>query len=107
MATDLSLAHLNDFLKSLHHSANGYAFIVEPDGNLIATSRGPHLRKGVGDDNTRLNAANSDDPLIAMTYKSVKALLKRPDENAAGTVSGKKMGNAGRAQTGSLVGPGG
>ena len=107
VATDLSLAHLNDFLKSLQHSTNGYAFIVEPDGNLIATSRGPHLRKGVGDDNTRLNAANSDDPLIVATYQSVKALLQRPDEKASNIVPGKKTGNAGRAQTGSFTAPSG
>ena len=107
VATDLSLARLNDFLKSLQHSTNGYAFIVEPDGNLIATSRGPHLRKGVGDDNTRLNAANSDDPLIVATYQSVKALLQRSDEKPTNTVSGKKSGNAGRAQTGSFTAPSG
>ena len=107
VATDLSLAHLNDFLKSLQHSTNGYAFIVEPDGNLIATSRGPHLRKGVGDDNTRLNAANSDDPLIVATYQSVKALLQRPDEKARNIVPGKKTGNAGRSQTGSFTAPSG
>ena len=108
VATDLSLAHLNDFLKDLQHSTNGYAFIVEPDGNLIATSRGPHLRKGVGDDNTRLNAANSDDPLIVATYESVKALIPRPqDKSAAATPSGKKAKNAGSAQTSSFIGPDG
>ena len=107
VATDLSLAHLNDFLKSLQHSANGYAFIVEPDGNLIATSRGPHLRKGVGDDNTRLNAANSDDPLIVATYQSVKALLQSSESKASISGVGKKMGNAGRAQTGSFTAPSG
>ncbi len=78
VATDLSLAHLNDFLKNLQLSANGFAFIVEPDGNLIATSRGPHLRKGVGDDNTRLNAQASDDPMIRATYKAVKELTGQP-----------------------------
>ena len=108
VATDLSLAHLNDFLKSLQQSTNGYAFIVEPDGNLIATSRGPHLRKGVGDDNTRLNAANSDDPLVVATYQSVKALIQRPQDKApAAIASSKKVKNAGAAKTGSFVGPNG
>jgi diguanylate cyclase (GGDEF)-like protein len=74
VATDLSLHHLNDFLRNLQLSPNGFAFIVEPDGNLIATSRGPHLRKGVGEDNTRLNAAASDDLWVASTYKAVKTL---------------------------------
>ncbi len=122
VATDLSLAHLNNFLKGLQHSTNGYAFIVEPDGNLIATSRGPHLRKGVGDDNTRLNAANSEDPLIVATYQSVKALIQRPPDKVlsitsattsaaasapAPTAAGQKAKNASSAKTGSFVGPGG
>jgi diguanylate cyclase (GGDEF)-like protein len=77
VATDLFLEHLNVFLKRLKLSPNGFAFIVEPDGNLVATSRGPHLRKGPGEDNTRLNAAASDDPMIAATYKAVKALTER------------------------------
>lgn len=80
VATDLSLQLLNEFLKSLKLTENGFAFIVEPDGNLVATSRGPHIRKGVGDDNTRLNAAQSTDPLIAATYASVKSLT---DQNAS------------------------
>jgi diguanylate cyclase (GGDEF)-like protein len=79
VATDLSLQHLNTFLKGLKLSPHGLAFIVEPDGNLIATSSGPHLRKGVGEDNTRLNAAASDDPLIAATYKAVRSLTERGD----------------------------
>ncbi|MEE4379118.1 MAG: diguanylate cyclase [Candidatus Competibacteraceae bacterium] len=79
VATDLSLQHLNEFLKRLKLSPNGFAFIVEPDGNLLATSRGPHLRKGIGNINTRLNAAANDDPWIAKTYKTVKALTDRQD----------------------------
>ena len=87
VATDLSLQHLNTFLKGLKLSANGFAFIVEPDGNLIATSRGPHLRKGVGEDNTRLNAAVSDDPLIAATYKAVRSLTDRSDASSGARTS--------------------
>ena len=99
VATDLSLARLNEFLKKLQHSPNGFAFIVEPDGNMIATSRGPHLLKGAGDDNTRLNAATSDDPLIAATYKAVNELTKRVD--------GKSNAISGATQTSSFVGPNG
>ncbi len=81
VATDLSLKHLSTFLRQLGLSKNGFAFVVEPDGNLIATSRGPHLKKGVGDINQRLNAASSDDPLIAATYKSVRELMAQSDSN--------------------------
>jgi diguanylate cyclase (GGDEF)-like protein len=77
VATDLFLEHLNVFLKRLKLSPNGFAFIVEPDGNLVATSRGPHLRKGPGEDNTRLNAMASDDPMIVATYRAVKVLTER------------------------------
>ncbi len=87
VATDLSLQHLNSFLKRLKLTANGFALIVEPDGNLVATSRGPHLRKGVGDDNTRLSAAASGDPLIAATYDAVKSLTDRGDVSDASRTS--------------------
>ena len=114
VATDLSLAHLNDFLKSLQLSANGFAFIVEPDGNLIATSRGPHLRKGVGDDNTRLNAKASDDPLIAATYKAVTALSGQIGlpVGAPGPAKAPAIGKSGSAgidvpRTTSFTGPDG
>ena len=74
VATDLSLHHLDDFLKRLKLSPNAIAFIVEQDGNLVATSRGPHLRKGVGEDNTRLNATASEDPMIKTSYDTVRTL---------------------------------
>lgn len=83
VATDISLQHLNDFLKTLSLSENGVAFIVERDGNILATSRGPHLRKGVGEDNTRLNAAHSDDQLIASTYRAVSELARSTGATSA------------------------
>lgn len=88
VATDLSLERLNEFLKTLKLSKHGFAFIVEPDGNLVATSRGPHLRKGVANDNTRLNALQSEDPLIVATYKTVKELTaKNTDQIGSATNS--------------------
>ena len=111
VATDLSLAHLNDFLKNLQLSTHGFAFIVEPDGNLIATSRGPHLRKGVGDDNTRLNAQASDDPMIVATYKAVKELTGQPGDapGPAKASARAKAASAGNTlpRTTSFVGPDG
>jgi diguanylate cyclase (GGDEF)-like protein len=83
VATDLSLKHLSTFLQQIKLSPNGFAFIVEPDGNMIATSRGPHLRKGAGENNLRLNAAASDDPLIAATYNEVRALISSKTDTAS------------------------
>ncbi len=79
VATDLSLKHLSTFLQQLKLSPNGFAFIVEPNGNLIATSRGPHLKNSADGNNQRLNAAASDDPLIAATYNEVRTLISKPD----------------------------
>lgn len=87
VATDLSLQHLNDFLKGLKLSANGFAFIVEEDGNLLATSRGPHLRKSGANENTRLSAAASDDPWIASTYNILRVLTARGDKSAGARTS--------------------
>jgi diguanylate cyclase (GGDEF)-like protein len=82
VATDLSLQHLNEFLKTLKLTGNAYALIFEPDGNLVATSRGPHIRKGAGEDNTRLNAALSEDGMIKTTFKAINALVVRKDARA-------------------------
>jgi diguanylate cyclase (GGDEF)-like protein len=83
VATDLSLKHLSTFLQQIKLSPNGFAFIVEPNGNLIATSRGPHLKNSADGNNQRLNAATSDDPLIAATYNEVRALISNPDNAAS------------------------
>ena len=82
VATDLSMDLLNQFLKELKLTKNGFAFIVEPDGNLVATSRGPHIIVGDDDNNMRLNAADSSDRLITATYESVKALTEQSKEVA-------------------------
>ena len=100
VATDLSLQHLNDFLKTLPLTKNGVAFITEPDGNLIATSRGPHLGKpdSTTNTNTRLNAAESQDAVIVATYKAVRELM---------SAGGSRPELFNNAQTGSFVGPDG
>ena len=100
VATDLVLEHLNVFLKRLKLTTNGFAFIVEADGNIVATSRGPHLRKGVGEDNTRLNAAASDDPLIAAAYKALKDLTARGDTATAFRSSAFTAADGSAVQTG-------
>jgi hypothetical protein len=75
VATDLSLQGVNDFLRSLQLSANGIAYVVETDGNLIGTSRGPHLRKDAAEGNVRLNVQDSDDPLVAASFREIRKLL--------------------------------
>lgn len=92
VATDLSLQRVSAFLQRLSLSKNGVALVVEKDGKLIGVSRGPHLRK-VDGKNARLNAADSEDPMVVATYKAVKNLT----EGAAGS----------EPRTGTFTGPDG
>lgn len=76
VATDLSLARVNLFLRTLSLSRNGLALVVEEDGNLIGASRGPHLTVTAEGTNARLNAAHSKDPFIATTFEQVRSLQR-------------------------------
>jgi len=78
VATDVALRHLNDFVRTLPLSANGFAMILEADGRLIATSRGEHIRKLPDGHFERLNAASAGDPLIEATYASLRSLMNSP-----------------------------
>jgi len=77
VATDLSLLRVNQFLRNLPLSTHGLAFVVESDGQLIGLSKGPHLRSVPGDKPARLNAADSDNPLVVATYRAYLSLLKQ------------------------------
>ncbi len=75
VATDLSLRALNDFVRRLHVSEHALAFIIEPDGKLIASSRSANVKLGADGKNERLNAADADDALQAAAYAEVKSAL--------------------------------
>jgi diguanylate cyclase (GGDEF)-like protein len=87
VATDMSLMQVNAFLQRLTLSANGVALVAEADGHLIGVSRGPHLRTTDNKDgqggSARLNAIESQDAMVAATYRAVQPLVagaadKRP-----------------------------
>ncbi|OYT86579.1 MAG: sensor domain-containing diguanylate cyclase [Burkholderiales bacterium PBB6] len=80
VATDVSLHHLSAFVKALPLSRNGIAFVVEPDGNLIATSRGDYLRRGADGRPERLPASVSGDRLLAASYAAALKLRRNGDE---------------------------
>jgi diguanylate cyclase (GGDEF)-like protein len=87
VATDMSLMQVNAFLQRLTLSTNGVALVAEADGHLIGVSRGPHLRTTDNKDgqggSARLNAIESQDAMVAATYRAVQPLVagaadKRP-----------------------------
>jgi diguanylate cyclase (GGDEF)-like protein len=82
--------------RSLPLSTHGIAFVAEPDGNLIATSRGSYLRQDAESRAVRLNAADSDDALLVATHSAVRALMRSGGDHAQARAS-KIEGPDGRA----------
>lgn len=75
VATDVSLRALNDFVGRLRVSPNGIAFIIEDDGNLIASSASPNVRPLADGGSSRLNAADSEHALLRATYRAMREQL--------------------------------
>lgn len=76
VATDPSLKRLNDFVSTLQVSPNALAFIIEPDGQFIASSRSANTRRLEDGANARISEADSEDPLQRAAY--AKAFAKGP-----------------------------
>ncbi len=72
VATDVSLRALNDFVAALRISPNGFAFIVEPEGDLVATSRGANVSHRADGTVTRVQALASDQPLVRIAFAEVQ-----------------------------------
>jgi diguanylate cyclase (GGDEF)-like protein len=75
VATDLSLQKLNTFVRRLAISANAVAFIIEPDGKLIASSRTANTVAQADGSNARLSAADADNALQRAAYAQVREVL--------------------------------
>jgi diguanylate cyclase (GGDEF)-like protein len=74
VATDLSLERLNLFVRKLAISNNAVAFIIEPDGKLIASSRTPNTVHLADGSNARINAIDSDNRLQRAAYRQVREI---------------------------------
>ncbi|MFU2489305.1 diguanylate cyclase domain-containing protein [Thauera sp. WH-1] len=82
VATDVALKALNDFVGRLKVSPNGVAYIVEPDGNLIASSASPNVVSLPGGGYGRLQAGSSEHALLRASYQTVQArIAARRDES--------------------------
>lgn len=75
VATDMPLRALNDFVSNLDISPHGVAFIIEPDGKLIASSCSPNIRQTPAGDNIRVNAGDSGHPLLTEIYRHLSPHL--------------------------------
>jgi diguanylate cyclase (GGDEF)-like protein len=75
VGTDVSLRKLSEFVGNLSIPNNGVAVIVEPNGNLIATSTGEALFTGNGNAKRRVNAAESTNEIVRGTFERFAGLL--------------------------------
>jgi diguanylate cyclase (GGDEF)-like protein len=75
VATDMSLKSLNDFVSNLNISENGIAFIIEPDGMLIASSSSSNIQQDENGLNIRVTADKSTDPLLSDIYTQLAPYL--------------------------------
>lgn len=72
-ATDLPLKQLNALLARLTLTENAVAMVVDAQGQLVAVSRGGHLKLAPGGHHERLGAQDSPDALVAAAYRAVRA----------------------------------
>lgn len=79
VATDIPLTALTEFVRGLKVSETGVAFIVEKNGNLIATSSKEQLFGENAQQGNRVRADQSTNPLIREAYTQLQA------ERATGT----------------------
>ncbi len=71
LGTDIVLAQLGDFLSTLKVGKTGQTLILERDGNLVASSTLDRPFTVVEGEALRIDAANSDDPLISSTVQNL------------------------------------
>lgn len=71
LVTNLRLSQISTFLKNLKTSNSGQVFILERNGLLVASSSSKPPYKMVEGVAQRLNAADSQEPVIRETFKSL------------------------------------
>ncbi len=71
VATDVFLHELREFVDRLPLTEGASAFIMEPNGNLIAATDLPNIRYDSNQKPVRVNAAESGKHLIEVAYKSL------------------------------------
>ena len=75
----LKLQHISDLLQTSMSNA-GVAFVIEPDGNLVATSTGEPLQiKNQQGVYQRVLASESQDPLIKLSFAAIQPQVQNLD----------------------------
>ena len=72
VGTDVSLLALNRFVNELGHSVQGRAFIMEPNGDLVAASGIENVQKNAAGQMERVSVYSVNDALIEGVYKHIR-----------------------------------
>ena len=73
VATDVSLQALNDVVDELGHSVKGLAFVIEPNGDLVAISGMRNVRFAEDGHIERLTALTSGNALVNSIYLQIRS----------------------------------
>jgi diguanylate cyclase (GGDEF)-like protein len=85
IAIDVSLKMLDDDVRHLRLTRRGLAFIMEPDGTLIASSASPYLKRNANG-YARMAAVESGNPVVAKLAVSVGLALGNRPADRPGTL---------------------
>lgn len=87
VGTDILLSGLNRFIQGLAISKNSQAFIVEPDGQLVASSAIPYVQREADGRHARVNVAHSGEQLASQAWLQLQQLLPGlPDDSVRSLV---------------------
>lgn len=82
VATDVSLSALNDVIEEMGSSVKGLAFVVEPDGELVAVSGMRNVRFADASRIERVTAHTSGNALVHSIYLQIRDQFNAPPPSA-------------------------
>jgi len=91
IATDVTLRSFAEFVRSLKVSKTGVAFVVEPTGELIATSTPESLLTDAAGAQRRLKASESANPYVRTAYATFLESKNNPADAAPSTLGASTL----------------
>ncbi|MCS4293063.1 diguanylate cyclase (GGDEF)-like protein [Comamonas sp. BIGb0152] len=82
VATDVLLNQLRLFVDGLHLAEGAQAFIMEPNGDLVAATGMDNIRAQANQQPSRVNAASAGNPLMEITYQKLRHEFSESNEVA-------------------------
>ncbi|MDB5894144.1 MAG: hypothetical protein JWQ88_1675 [Rhodoferax sp.] len=76
VATDVPLYHLSEFVRSLPMTPHSVAFVMEANGQLIASTRTPNVQRDAAGNGLRVSARDGTDPLQLAAFQQVQEAMR-------------------------------